>query len=667
MNLDRQENNDPEITSNRQPRFSTAYIDLSTDPRTDLYRYASGKWLDSNPIPSDKAEWGSFYELFEWNRVVLRGIAAECASDTNAQKDPYKRLVGDFYKSAMDEKTINEIRFAPIEDLWGLISHAESIQYLVKLIPRLHKEGIPVFFDVGSSVDEKNSSIYALYLEQGGLSLPDRDYYIQESFAEMRKEFRAHMERMFILKGIPQDKAKEWAASVFELETSIANASRSAADLRDVEKNYNRIEIGTLAKRFTSMGLNDYLDEIGVRGVEYAVIRQPEVFDYLEKLFKETDVEKMRAYLYWHVLLGYAGSMHDEVFNEVFDFFGRKLTGQQGPEPRWKRALRSIDSHIGEALGKLYVERQFGEAAHAKSLELVHDLIDAFREKLEASDWMSNETRAMAVGKLDAMNIKIGYPDKFRDYSGLEVSPSDYVGNIRRSNEFELRRQATRVGKPVDRTEWNMTPPTVNAYYAPEMNEIVFPAGILQPPFFDAGIDATVNYGAIGTVIGHEITHGFDDQGRHYDSKGNMIDWWTEDDVKKFNEKAEAVVKLYGSQEVLPSTFINGKLTLGENIADLGGVGIAYAALQKLYSRRPEERKTIDGLTPDQRFFIAYAQIWKTNIREEALRMRLTVDPHSPEKYRVNIPSINQPAFDKAFPPATPQMKSGSVERTGVW
>ena len=649
-----------------QPRFSESNMDRSVDPRKDFYRYSAGKWMDNNPIPSDKSEWGSFNELVEWNRSVLLSIVEDCSSESTGTNNFNKKLVGSFYKSAMDEKTINELRFSPIDDIWNLISGIKSTEALVELIPILHLEGVSVFFDVSSDVDAKNSTLYTLYLSQGGITMPERDYYLLDSFAEIRAKYLEHVARMFILKGTDEDTAKRWAKSILNLETKLAKISRSAAALRDVEKNYNRIDFDALASRFGKLKLVKYISVLGVRGVSYVIVRQPEFFDYLESMFSEADVEEMRVYLYWHLLAGYAPFLHDEIYSESFDFFGRKLRGQEQPELRWKRVLRQIDAQIGEALGQMYVERQFDEIAHSKSLDLVNDLISVFRAKLKKADWMTENTIARAIEKLDAIRVKIGYPDKFRDYSELRIESSDYLGNVRRSEKFEIKRQVTRVGKAVDRSEWEMTPSTVNAYYSPERNEIVFPAGILQPPFFDSSMDDAVNYGAIGAVIGHEITHGFDDEGRHFDSMGNILEWWTEEDALKFNEKAEKVKKFYGSQEPLPGIFINGELTLGENIADLGGVSIAYEALQLHYKTRPERKVTVDGLTPDQRFFIAYAQVWKSNIKEETLRMGLTMDPHSPERYRAIIPVKNHPAFDAVFPPGVAR-EDVITERIGVW
>lgn len=652
-------------TINSAPRFSVEYMDRSANPRIDFYRYAVGKWVDENPVPPDKTSWGSFYELYEWNMKALHEIAEKCAADIDAPPGSCERIVGDFYASAMDEKRIEDLRFAPIEDLWKTVSEISSVEDLAASLPRLHASGVSAFFDFYSEADKKASSTYTLYLYQGGLSLPDRDYYLLDSFKEVREYFHGHIKRMFALKGIDESIAASWSDTIIEIETELAKASRSATDLRDDEKNYNKIEISNLEPTYSRLKLPKYLSSIGVGGVDYIVIGQPEFFNQIEEMLEKRSVDDLKVYLMWHILKSFSPLLHKEVYDEWFDMFGRKLRGQQQTEPRWKRAIDVIDSQVGEALGKLYVESHFDSGTREKALALVGNVISAFRERLEKVSWMSDETRVKALEKLDKMHTKIGYPDKFRDYSSILIRRDDYAGNVRRSAEFESKRQASRVGKPVDPTEWYMTPPTVDAYYSPERNEIVFPAGIFQPSFFDPEMDDAVNYGAIGAVMGHEITHGFDDQGRHYDPEGNMWDWWNEEDAKKFNELAEEVVKEYSAQEALPGVFINGELTLGENIADLGGIDTAYDALQKALFKNGSPIGTIDGLTQSQRFFISYAQTWRENTREQERRMRLSVDPHSPEKYRAIIPATNNPHFDTAFPPSG---QEGATKRhLGVW
>ncbi|MCL4411401.1 M13 family metallopeptidase [Candidatus Marsarchaeota archaeon] len=654
-------------------RFSVSYMDTSADQGKDFYRYAVGKWIDNNPVPPDKTCWSSYYALDDHNLEIIHAIADACMADSLAAQGSYKRIVGDFYAAAMNRKRVEERRFSPINDLWDLISGIKSAGEVAAHLPRLHlatptqRAGILAFFDSYSNADAKNNSVYAMHLRQGGLSLPNRDYYLLDAFAETRKEFRKHIKKMFMLKGVGKETAGNWSDMVLDFETGLARASRSSADLRDAEKNYNRVDLETLESRYPNLDLVGYLQGVGATGISYVVIGQPEFFDYLDEQLSTADIEKLRAYLYWNILRAYAPLLHDEVSNESFGFFGRKLMGQKQQAPMWKRAIYRMDVQIGEALGKLYVEKQFNEAIRIRVSELVNDLMESFRERLEGAKWMSEGTRRLALEKLSKMKVKIGHPAKFRDYSGIEIKRDDYAGNVRRSSEFEIRRQTSRAGHRIDIDEWTVPPQTVNAFHYAERNEIVLPAGILQPPYFDADIDDAVNYGAIGTLIGHEMTHGFDDHGRHYDPNGNMRDWWTKNDAKKFNEKAREVEIEYGSIEVLPGVQINGKLTLGENIADLGGVAIAYDALQKALARHSEKRRIIDGLTQEQRFFVSYAQIWRSSITEQELRRRLMMDPHAPERYRVEIPATNHLEFYKAFPPTARRAGSARSKRLGVW
>ena len=655
--------------SQKSPGFSTKYMDNTVDPWLDFYSYADGGWMKAHPAPpKDKSAYNAFYELHDYNLDLLHKIADDCSADKSAPSGSYSRMVGDFYTSAMDTARIEGLKFSPIEGILQQVSGVKSSDDIAHLIPKLHLAGVGAFFSASSDADQKDSKTYVLYLNQGGLSLPDRDYYLSDQFAKLRDDYRAHVEKMFILKGIPDKQAHEWADAVLEIETDLAKAGRSRVDLRDPEKNYNRTDTSHLDGKYGAIKLTDYMKEIGVPSTKYVVVGQPEFFDSINAEISKQDVEKLKAYLYWKVIHAYAPYMHKDVEEENFDMFGVKIRGQLQQEARWKRAVNMIDSEIGEALGKIYVDKHFDANASKEAGEMVSDIISAYKEKLQKATWMSDVTRQKALDKLDKLNVKIGYPTKFRDYSGLVIDPEDYVGNIRRSDEFELRREAARVGKPVDKTEWSMTPPTVNAYYSPTDNEIVFPAGILQPPFFDPKMDPAVNYGAIGAVIGHEITHGFDDQGRLYDADGNLHEWWTPTDEKEFKARADSVVKAYSAQEPLPNVFVNGELTLGENIADMGGVSIAYDALQKRFAKDPSAKKSEDGLTPEQRFFIAYAQVWREVITNQELRKDITTDPHSPARCRATIPVINHPEFEVAFPPKTAADKAQvPKEKIGVW
>jgi predicted metalloendopeptidase len=640
-------------------------MDTAASPRSDFYRYATGGWIDTHPLPPDKARYGAFNELFDWNLLQLKRIAERCADSSGDTDDPEVRMVGNFYNSALDVKKIEAVGFGPMETLWRAAEAVSSPREVAEAFALFHNEGVDAGFNSFSKADDKDSAHYAFYLEQGGLSLPDRDYYLSKSFAKLRKEYTDHVARMFVLKGLTAAQAKERATGVMRVETALARASRTRTLLREREKNYNRVGTEELASRYPALSLRRYLVSVGVPPVSYVVVGQPAFFKKLEALVARGDIGDWRAYLSWRVLHVAAPYLHSAVDRENFDFFEKKLTGQKEQQPRWKRALRVIDSSIGEALGRLYVEENFPEEARRRANILVDDLRTVFTDRLETLPWMSTKTRKLALEKFRRFRVKIGHPERFRDYSAVRIDPSDYAGNARRAASFEFHRHTARVGGEVDRNEWFMTPPTVNAYFEETANEIVFPAGILQPPFFDHRADDAVNYGAIGVVIGHEITHGYDDQGRKYDGEGNLKDWWTVQDKRRFRAKANAVVKAYSAQAILPGLHVNGKLTLGENIADLGGVSIAYEALQRRLGKGPASRRKVDGLTPEQRFFVSFAQIWRQNISEMESRRLATVDPHSPGKVRGLLPATNHPAFDFAFPPA--KGEKPEPPRIGVW
>jgi predicted metalloendopeptidase len=640
-------------------------MDRTADPRKDFYRYAAGRWLDTHPLPPDRPRYGAFNELFDWNLSRLRIIAEKCTRKAAGSKDPVIRMVGDFYRSALDTRKIGAARFKPIEDLWHAAASVSSPEEVAEAIALFQNEGVEAGFNAFSKADDRDSAHYAFYFEQGGLSLPDREYYISEDFAKTREQYKEHIVRMFVLKGLTKAQAERWARGVLRVETLLARASRARALLRDREKNYNRKTIKDVEGEYPSLFLGRCLRLMGAPLVSYVIVRQPEFLERLDALVAKGDADDWKAYLCWRALHSAAPYLHSAVETENFDFFQTKLTGQKKQQPRWKRALRVIDSSIGEALGKLYVEENFPEEARRRANVLVDDLREVFRRRLEGVPWMSERTSRLALAKFGRFRAKIGNPGKFRNYSAIRIDHRDYAGNVRRSASFEVRRQARRVGRRVDRNEWLMTPPTVNAYFEETVNEIVFPAGILQSPYFDHTADDAVNYGAIGVVIGHEITHGYDDQGRKYDGEGNLRDWWTKKDERRFNRKAGAVVRAYGAQEIFPGLYVNGKLTLGENIADLGGVGIAFDALQRRLAKDVGGRKKIDDLTPEQRFFISYAQMWRQKTSEMEARRLATVDPHSPAKVRGVLPAKNHPAFDLAFPPR--KGKSERMPRIGVW
>jgi putative endopeptidase len=649
------------------PAFSISYLDRSVDPAADFYSFADGQWVKDNPVPADKARWGGFTQLAERNSYLIHALLEDAAAGDNPKGTP-RREVGDFYASAMDTNRLEQLRFKPIAADLKRIDGLKSTGDLFHLLAQFHDEGVGGIFRADAEPDARQSSIYALGLEQGGLSLPDRDYYLKEAFASQRQAYREHVARMFTLLGEKPEDAAAQAGIALDLETELAKASRTRVELRDPNKNYNKFTKAELLEKNPATTWQVYLSERDLAGVPYAIVGQPEFFEAVDKLVLARPLSDWRVYLRWHVLHASAPYLGRDAEEEDFNFFGKVLSGQLEQEPRWKRASHTLNSAIGEAVGQLYVEKYFPPEARTRMNDLVENLKTVFRDHLEKVDWMTDATRAKALAKFARFTQKIGFPDKFRDYSSIKIKRDDYLGNVRRAAAFEQHRQMARVGKPVDRTEWDMTPPTVNAYFNPLQNEIVFPAGILQPPFFDVSMDDAVNYGAIGVVIGHEITHGYDDEGRKYDAEGNLNEWWTTEDSKEFDARAQKVVDEYNAFETLPGVHVNGRLTLGENLADLGGVSIAYDALERSLARDPSKRKTIDGFTPEQRFFLSFAQVWRTNIRDAEARRLVTVDPHSPGRFRAVGPLVNYQEFFDAFhiKPGDPMWRAPEL-RAHTW
>ncbi|MCI4336086.1 MAG: M13 family metallopeptidase [Thermoplasmata archaeon] len=650
----------------RVPRFSVEYMDQSVDPSQDFYSYATGNWRRNNPVPADKSIWGAGAELIQRNYVLLRDILDTAAADANAVGA--QRQVGDFYASALDHAGREALGFAPIQPFLGQIRSISALSEIPRLLAGLHDTGAPGLFETFVYPDRKNSSVYAFYLYQGGLGLPDREYYLSENFTPQREGYHRHLARMFHLLGEPQPSAETFAAAVVSIETALAQASRSATDLRDEVKNHNPFPVEEFVGSHPGFGWAEYLTERKAGRAGYVVVGQPEFFSSIDSILSAHSLADWKVYLSWHVLHANAPFLHEAAEMEHFDFFRRTLQGQAEPEPRWKRAALTLDAVLGEAMGELYVREHFPAAARARMALLVSDLQQVFRDRLKGLDWMSSATRERALVKFDRFTAKIGHPDRFRDYSSVIVRRGEYAANRQRATEFEVRRRLSRLGGPVDSTEWEMTPQTVNAYCNQSLNEIVFPAGILQPPFFDVTMDDAVNYGGIGAVIGHEITHGYDDQGRRFDADGNLVDWWTETDAREFDARAKVVVAEYAHLEGLPGLPVNGELTLGENIADFGGVSIAYEALQRRLAADPARRTVIDGLTAEQRFFVSWAQIWRQNCQEPERRRRLTIDPHSPGEFRAVVPVANMPEFTTAFPPKNGGLAAGTPRvQVRIW
>jgi putative endopeptidase len=651
------------------PAFSVSYMDRSVSPATNFYEFADGQWLKDNPVPPDKSRWASFSELAERNWYLIHGILEDAARQ-GAALPPHspRREVGDFYASVMDTNRIEKLGLKPIAADLKEIDRIKSAKDLFAVLADFHQRGIGGMFDAGFGPDEKNSSIYAVELGQGGLSLPDRDYYLKDSFADQRQKYHDHLVTMFGLLGEKSAAAGADAATVISLETELARASRTRVDLRDPDKNYNKFTGGELAAKTPALLWNAYFADRDIAEPAYEIVGQPEFFAAVNRMVQERPLADWKVYLRWKLLHASAPYLPQAFEQENFNFYGKVLSGQPEQEPRWKRAAHILDGSIGEALGELYVEKYFSPEARARMNALVENEKAVFHDRLEKVPWMTGATRAKALAKFARFTQKIGYPDKFRDYSAVVIRRDDLLGNVRRAAAFESRREIARIGRPVDRSEWQMTPETVNAYFNPVQNEIVFPAGILQPPFFDATMDDAVNYGAIGVVIGHEMTHGYDDEGRKYDADGNLNDWWTAADAKAFEARAQLVVDEYDQFEALPGLHVNGKLTLGENLADLGGVHIAYEALERALAKDPSQRRLIDGLTPEQRFFISFAQIWRTNIRPAEAQRLITVDPHSPGQFRAYGPLLNVNEFYEAFhiPPGSP-MWLPPDKRAVIW
>ncbi|MEM0139105.1 MAG: M13 family metallopeptidase [Ferroplasma sp.] len=625
--------------------FSPDYMNKNFDATEDFYSFCNGKWLEETKIPKDRSRYGSFDMLYEKNMHILNNILER---SSKAPESPLEKQLGDFYKSAMNTRKLEAIKFRPVSTIIKKIDEMDRSR-LPELLAYLSLNGVDIFFNSETEEDAKNTEIYALYILQGGISLPDRDYYLDSKMKQILDAYKVHIANMFALYGYSREEAEKSASNVIKIESALAKFSRSKTDLRDVEKAYNRMELDEIDSKYSEFGFKKYFSEISSADIEYAIIDAPEFFSEADAMLKTMPEMELKEYFKWKALNSYAPLMHNAAVKENFNFFKKALLGQEKIAPRWRTAVNIIDGSIGDSLGYIYVRDHFGKEAENKISILIDDLKSIFKERLEKNPWMGAETRERALKKFSKFTTKIGYPKKLKDYSSIEIKPDDYAGNVVRSMLYEQNRQLSRIGKEVDRSEWFMTPPTVNAYFNPMGNEIVFPAGIMQPPFFDAEMDDPVNYGGIGSVIAHEITHGYDDQGSHFDENGNMANWWLPDDKKRFDELAAKVVDMYQKVEILPGFHINGKLTLGENIADLGAVLIAYDAMQRRLKAEPSKNILIDGFTPEQRFFISWGQIWRTKIRDNEAKRLATIDPHSPGSARGTLPAWNHPDFNRIF------------------
>ena len=629
--------------------FDTGRMDKSVSPCNDFFEYVNGTWVKNTQIPASESRWGSFNSLAESNNTLLREIL-DADSKTRSKEGSDAQLIGDFYSACMDEAAIDRAGIKPVEPFFKQIAAIRDASSLQREIAALHSAGLGALFNFGAGADLKNTNAVILNAFQGGLSLPNRDYYLNTDAksVETRAKFVGHMTNMFKLLGDSPEAAAANAATVMELQTRLAKASLSQVELRNPDNRYNKITVAAAQAMTPDFAWETYFKERGVPSQPDMNIAPPKFFAEVNTMMKDVSIDNWKTYLRWTVINTAAPMLAKPFAEENFAFFQQYLSGQKEQQPRWKTCVQQTNGHLGEALGMEYAKRAFTPAMKARMNLLIDNLMAALKDRIGGLEWMSDETKKQALVKLSTFKRKIGYPDVLRGYKGLTVDNTSYAGNILRSGAFQSKRNFEDLGKPRDKTRMGMTPPTVNASYSPQNNDITFPAGILQPPFFNFEADDALNYGAIGGVIGHEITHGFDDQGSRFDADGNLKMWWTPEDKKKFDERTACVVKQFDSFEVQPGLFINGKLTLGENIGDFAGLTVSHAAYLKSKAGKPEPA-SIDGFTDEQRFFLGWAQVWAGKETSEFARLQVATNPHSLPKWRVNGPLSNMPEFAKAF------------------
>jgi putative endopeptidase len=628
--------------------FSTANMELTANPCADFYQYACGGWMAKNPIPADQSSWGTFSELQEHNREILRSIL-EKASVDNPQRSSIDQKIGDFYYSCMDEGQIDKLGISPLTQDLNRIDALASKQQIAAELDVLHPLGVGALFEFSATPDSKDSTQMIADAGQGGLGLPDRDYYLNTDAksVQIRSAYVAHVQKMLELSGEPSAQAAAEAQAILRIETDLAKASLSRVAQRDPQQTYHKLTVKELAALAPSIDWTKYFSGLATPAFTSLNVAEPDFFKGLNSVLTGASLADLKAYLRWHLIHGEAALLAKPFVDEDFHFYQQTLTGTTEIEARWKRCVEATDGDLGFALGQKYVEQAFPPQAKARVLGMIDEIEKMLGQDVQSLTWLTPATKQQALVKLRAVTNKIGYPDRWRDYSSVKIVRGDAIGNDERATRFEVHRVLNKIGMPVDRSEWGMTPPTVNAYYSPLQNSINFPAGILQPPFFDNRRDAATNYGAIGSVMGHELTHGFDDQGRQYDAQGNLRNWWTPEDAKEFEQRAECFIKEYSAYTPVDDVHLNGKLTLGENTADNGGVRLAFMALMKSLDAKSEPK--IAGFTPQQRFFLGYAQLWCENVRPQAARYFAQVDPHSPGRARVNDVLGNMPEFGEAF------------------
>lgn len=647
--------------------FTRKDLDTKVRPQDDFYHYAAGSWLKRHPIPANESRWGSFNILRYGTDLKLRSILQELESSRAAKGSP-EQMIRDFFRSGMDEKRRTEAGMKPLSPWLSQIKAMKSEKDVLATLAMLHRIGVGVLFGSAVDQDSKESTRYILHVYQDGLGMPDREYYLKDDkeSKRVRDAYVPFVERLFKLMGYSKGEAAKAAMTILTIETKLAKASMKKEDRRDADKTYHKKTPKELQTLSPLVDWKRYFALINANKPKAVIVMQPEFIRAVSKVLKETPIEDLKTYFSFHLVNDYAGYLSPAFVRTSFSFYGVVLSGTKKMRPLWRRVLTAVNGNLGELLGRIYVKKYFPPSAKREMNRLVDDLFEAYEARLKGLDWMSPGTKKKALKKLHSLNRKIGYPDKWKSFAGLVIRRDDYAGNALRASEYEHRREMKKLQKPIDRTEWFMFPQTVNAYFAPNMNDIAFPAGILQPPFFDPSADDAINYGSIGTVIGHEITHGFDDQGSKYDHTGNLKSWWTKSDRKRFEKKAKIIEKQYSGYKVADGVPVNGKLTLGENIADLGGLAIAFDAYQLRLKKTG--RKDIDGFTPEQRFFLGFTLFDRENARPEFEKMQVLTDPHSPALFRVNGPVANLEPFYKAFNVTSKDklFRPANV-RTSVW